>query len=78
MNPIKPGTRCECKNDACQANATHGTMATGYQCASDAVRLVTFYHVPSRLDIAIGADKESKHTLALCAACAAYHESKGA
>jgi len=69
---LKPGTRCECTEDH------HTVNGCGSVCLQSAVRLV-LVREPAvyRFQIASGIT-ETLTDVPMCAACAEYHEKKGA
>jgi hypothetical protein len=80
MEPIKPGTRCECGRDMareCCLNVekTDTGRRESIRCMRDAVRMVTVRHLPAEQRIA--AILEHGDAIPMCKPCATFHERRG-
>ena len=76
VTTLKPGTRCECRDP------NHGGVFVEHvrameglpgSCGYEAVRMVAFHTIPSRLDEAIGM-KALVNDRPMCGGCADFHE----
>jgi hypothetical protein len=68
---VKPGTRCECRDENCPGAWDHEAFGG---CEHEAVRMVTVgrHYVGGKPPIGYVKDQ-----LPMCAACAQYHEKGG-
>jgi len=76
---MKPGTRCECRDESCGASE-HDGLSMDKRCAQDAVRLVTVREPVAAGERFKAFDAPVAKTAHIppCAACAEYHEARQA